>query len=257
MSRLLRVVAIGLVVITAAVAAQEPFMWRGGWGRRFPPRFPTAESFDGRFTFCRLMFTSAWREPSGSGWNTDYPGAENNLAIRTSELTKIRINFDAPDEPSHYVVRMTDDPSLFQCPFTLASDVGTIGLSQQEAARLGQYLRKGGFLWVDDLAVDPAILVPKRWDAATTADGLTAARATIADIGQVSFEADELEPPLRALAEDRGWKAGDLFMAIRVAVTGRTATPPLFDTLVALGYGRTLDRLDRAIETLAAAPAGS
>ena len=40
---------------------------------------------------------------------------------------------------------------------------------------------------------------------------------------------------MRALAEERGWKAGDLFMAIRVAVTGRTATPPLFDSLVALG----------------------
>jgi glutamyl-tRNA synthetase len=39
-------------------------------------------------------------------------------------------------------------------------------------------------------------------------------------------------------------------MAIRVAVTGRTATPPLFDTLVALGRERTLARLDRAIETL-------
>ena len=39
-------------------------------------------------------------------------------------------------------------------------------------------------------------------------------------------------------------------MAIRVAVTGRTATPPLFDTLVALGRERTLERLDRAIEVL-------
>ena len=64
------------------------------------------------------------------------------------------------------------------------------------------------------------------------------------------FEADELEPPLRALAEARGWKAGDLFMAIRVAVTGRTATPPLFDTLVALGRERVLDRLDRALAVL-------
>ena len=36
-------------------------------------------------------------------------------------------------------------------------------------------------------------------------------------------------------------------MAIRVAVTGRTATPPLFDTLVALGPDRTLDRLAAAI----------
>jgi glutamyl-tRNA synthetase len=42
-------------------------------------------------------------------------------------------------------------------------------------------------------------------------------------------------------------------MTIRVAVTGRTATPPLFDTLVALGRERTLRRLDRAIEVLARA----
>ena len=107
-----------------------------------------------------------------------------------------------------------------------------------------------GFLWIDRLVVDPATLVPKRWDAATTTEGLVAARATIADLGSVAFEADELEPPLRALAEARGWKAGDLFMAIRVAVTGRTATPPLFDTLVALGRERTLDRIDAAIAAL-------
>ena len=62
------------------------------------------------------------------------------------------------------------------------------------------------------------------------------------------IEADELEPPLRALSEARGWKAGDLFMAIRVAVTGRTTAPPLFDSLVALGYERTLARLDAARE---------
>ena len=107
-----------------------------------------------------------------------------------------------------------------------------------------------GFLWVRDLEVDPATLVPKRWDAATTNEALMAAREVIADTGAISFEADELEPPLRALAEARGWKAGDLFMAIRVAVTGRTATPPLFDTLVALGRERTLERLARAVAAL-------
>jgi glutamyl-tRNA synthetase len=107
-----------------------------------------------------------------------------------------------------------------------------------------------GFLWVRSVPIEPSVLVPKRWDAATTLDGLAAARSTIAAVGEVTFEADELEPPLRALAEARGWKAGDLFMAIRVAVTGRTATPPLFDTMVALGRERTLERLDRALEAL-------
>ena len=106
------------------------------------------------------------------------------------------------------------------------------------------------FVFVEDLAVDPALLVPKRWDAATTAAGLEAALGVIESGGFVSFEADELEPPLRALCEERGWKVGDLFMAIRVAVTGRTATPPLFDTMVAIGYERTLARLRAAVTHL-------
>ena len=109
-----------------------------------------------------------------------------------------------------------------------------------------------GFLWVDTLDVDPALLVPKRWDAATTRDGLTAARDVLAAHDAVTWEAEELEPPMRTLAETRGWKAGDLFMAVRVAATGRTATPPLFDTLVALGRERTLARLDAAIAALQA-----
>jgi glutamyl-tRNA synthetase len=79
---------------------------------------------------------------------------------------------------------------------------------------------------------------------------LAAAREVLAAHDSVTWEADELEPPLRSLAERRGWKAGDLFMAIRVAVTGKSATPPLFDTLVALGPERTLARLDAAIAAL-------
>jgi glutamyl-tRNA synthetase len=121
---------------------------------------------------------------------------------------------------------------------------------QERLPRLGAIGDLVGFLWVDDIRVDPAVVVPKRWDGTITREALRAARDTISGIGQVSYEADELEPPLRALAEARGWKAGDLFMAIRVAVTGRTATPPLFDTLVALGPERTLARLDSAVAVL-------
>jgi nondiscriminating glutamyl-tRNA synthetase len=123
---------------------------------------------------------------------------------------------------------------------------------QDRLPTLGAIGELVGFLWVTDVSVDAQMLVPKRWDAGTTRDALAAARATIADVGEVSFEADELEPRLRELAEGRGWKAGDLFMAIRVAVTGRTATPPLFDTLVALGRDRALTRIDRALDVLGA-----
>ncbi len=113
-----------------------------------------------------------------------------------------------------------------------------------------------GFLWTDELDVDPATIAPKRWDAATTREALAAARDRMAAHDAVTWEADELEPPLRDLVESRGWKAGDLFMAIRVATTGRTATPPLFDTLVALGRDRTLLRLDAAIAGLGTVVAG-
>jgi len=126
-----------------------------------------------------------------------------------------------------------------------------VPIIQERLPTLGAVGDLIGFLWVDDVTIDPAILVPKRWDRETTLTALRAARQAIdGSVGPVSFEADELEPPMRALAEARGWKAGDLFMAIRVAATGRTATPPLFDSLVALGRERTLARLDRAIETL-------
>jgi glutamyl-tRNA synthetase len=102
------------------------------------------------------------------------------------------------------------------------------------------------FVFIDDVELDPATLVPKRWDPAATVTGLTEAARVIEELGQVSFEADELEPPLRALCEVHGWKVGDLFMAVRVAITGRKATPPLFDVMVALGYGTTIARLKAA-----------
>jgi hypothetical protein len=85
----------------------------------------------------------------GMGWSTDYPYAEINLMTRLSELTNTDISRDAQELPNHYVVRLTD-AALFNCPFVMASDIGTIGLTADEAVRLRSYLLKGGFLWVDD-----------------------------------------------------------------------------------------------------------
>ena len=121
----------------------------------YPPRYPPKDFEDGTFMICKLQFTSVRFESMGIGWSTDYPYAGINLMIRMSELTRVPITRNENDEPNYWVVRLTDD-ALFRCPILMGSDVGTMGLSSQEAVRLRQYLLKGGFLWVDDFWGTPA-----------------------------------------------------------------------------------------------------
>jgi hypothetical protein len=109
-----------------------------------PPQMP-----DGDVPGCHMLYTSVRREQNGAGWRTDYPWGQRHLLIRLAELTKTRVSWLSPGVPHSWLVRLTDD-ALFQCPYLMASDVGTIGLTPQEASRLRLYLEKGGFLWVDD-----------------------------------------------------------------------------------------------------------
>jgi hypothetical protein len=125
-------------------------------GRGMRARFATDGDFDGRFNFCRLMYTSVLREEGGIGWGTDYPGADQNLSVRLSELTKTAVSRQADGQPNHLVVRATD-PQLFKCPWVQMSDGGTAGFSDEEAARLREYLLKGGFVWADDFWGDAAM----------------------------------------------------------------------------------------------------
>jgi hypothetical protein len=113
-----------------------------------PAELPPLEFPDRHVAGCHLLYTSVRRESNGNGWRTDYPWGQRNLLTRLSEMTKTRISTQ-DGVPHVYLVRLTD-PALFQCSFVMASDVGTIGLSDEEAAALGLYLRKGGFMWVDD-----------------------------------------------------------------------------------------------------------
>ena len=136
-----------VLLLTTAASAQY-----GGFSRmrRVPPRFPAGDaSFDGGFTFCRVMYSSNRREAGGQGWSTDYPDADINLSIRFAELTKTRVSVQPSGVPNHFVVRLTD-PWLSRCPFVLGSDVGTMSLTDDEVTALHHYLVKGGFLWVDD-----------------------------------------------------------------------------------------------------------
>ena len=98
---------------------------------------------DRDFAFCKLMYEQVRYEDLGMGWATDYPYAGINLMHRFSDLTTARVSLDQGGNPNHWVVRLTD-PGLFNCPFVMAADVGTIGLSQIEAAQLRASETAGG-----------------------------------------------------------------------------------------------------------------
>src|SRR5688572_2954615 len=132
MSRLVTLMAAALVLASAGYAVAQ-FRGRGvDRNAMAPARFP-----DGDFVICRLVYTEVRRY--GVGWRTDYPLGERNLSIRFSELTRTRVSKRGDGEPNHYLVRLTDE-QLFSCPFLMAGDIGSIGLSATDAARLREYL---------------------------------------------------------------------------------------------------------------------
>jgi hypothetical protein len=151
-----------LVLVLSSGYAYAQFRQRGfeGFGglrgeQGDPAELPQQEMPDRNFTACHMLYTSVRREANGAGWRTDYPWGERHLMTRLSELTKTRVSLLTADTPHSYLVRLTDD-ALFDCSFLMASDVGTIGLSAEEALGLRKYLEKGGFLWVDDFWGDAA-----------------------------------------------------------------------------------------------------
>jgi glutamyl-tRNA synthetase len=79
---------------------------------------------------------------------------------------------------------------------------------------------------------------------------LTAAVARRLGAFKFAVLAIRRETPVRALSERLGWKAGDLFMALRVAVTMRRVSTPLFETMEVLGREECLARLDAAMARL-------
>jgi glutamyl-tRNA synthetase len=96
----------------------------------------------------------------------------------------------------------------------------------------------------------PEQLIPKGRDAAATASALTSAAATMGAL--TGWTRESIEVALRGLAERLGWSSRDLFMALRVAVTGRTVTPPLIESISRLEKATVVARLERAARALAA-----
>jgi glutamyl-tRNA synthetase len=65
-------------------------------------------------------------------------------------------------------------------------------------------------------------------------------------IGRVDLVPATLEAELRALAEAGGWKAKDLLMALRFAVSGKKVTPPIIESMCVLGREACVARIEAA-----------
>lgn len=126
---------------------------------------------------------------------------------------------------------------------------GIVPLIQERLKKLTDAVELVDFFFVDRISYDPALLVGKKMTAAESLAALRKARETLAALPD--FEEKTLETALRALVEELGLKAGQLFGIIRVATTGKKVAPPLFGTLSVLGRERVLERLDNAGEVLA------
>ena len=104
--------------------------------------------YDGAFVFCRIAFRQS-PDGDGNGWSVDYPRADLNFPFRLGQLTGTPISRDRRGEPNHVVVSLTD-PHLFECPFVMMTEPGGAYFDREEAAKLREYIDKGGFLWADD-----------------------------------------------------------------------------------------------------------
>jgi glutamyl-tRNA synthetase len=141
-------------------------------------------------------------------------------------------------------------PYLQQAELEIGDDlVGGAALIRERLTVLSEAPQWLAFLGPDVQLAAPE-LTPKRLAASATAALLRTAAPILAGVGGAADDAG-VEESLRTLASAAGAKFGDLMMALRLATTGSTVSPPLFGSLRLLGATKVARRLEAAIAVLA------
>jgi len=122
-----------------------------------------------------------------------------------------------------------------------------VPLIQERMRTLKEGVEFADFFFVDELGYDSGLLLGKGLAREVAVAALEAARGRLE---AVPFDASSLEGVLRPLAAELGLKTGEFFGLLRVAITGRTAAPPLFQTMTVLGEERCLKRIQEARQRL-------
>jgi glutamyl-tRNA synthetase len=121
-------------------------------------------------------------------------------------------------------------------------------LIQERARTLADVSELAEFFFVDKLEYEKRLLIGKGMSQESATRALEVARQRLGQLAR--FDAETLEVLLRPLAVKLGLKTGQLFGTLRVATTGRTAAPPLFQTMAVLGKERCLKRIRVAVGKL-------
>lgn len=96
-------------------------------------------------------------------------------------------------------------------------------------------------------AVSPdQTLLLKKSTADEVKNQLEVTKQLLSEISDSDWNVETLETTIRELQEKQGWKKNQYFMMLRLAATGKKATPPLFDTLYVIGKKQLLERLTQA-----------
>jgi glutamyl-tRNA synthetase len=159
-----------------------------------------------------------------------------------------------------YIRKLTDEQLALRLrpflPDALADEtvLRLVPLVKERLVRLADATELVAFLTETDAQVaalyEADALLPKKRSPGEVAEAVTAAREVLAGLGDADFVADVLETACRARADELGWKAGDFFRPLRMAITGRSVSPPLFGSMELLGRERVLARLDAALGRL-------
>ena len=118
------------------------------------------------------------------------------------------------------------------CPQELV--VKIVPLIQERLVRLGEFENLTEWFY-REVKPDPKIMVKEQLEESIK---------VIEGLGK--WENEAMEASFRQVTEEKGWKPGQFFMMLRVALTGKTVTPPLFATMEVLGKQVVLDRLAHA-----------
>jgi glutamyl-tRNA synthetase len=179
----------------------------------------------------------------------DLSGINNSPARFSYErLESMNAYYIRQLEPDDLARRLV--PFLRQESFDVeAADlVPIVPLIQERIKTLSEAVGWIDFFFRDPIDLDASQLVAKKMIAAESHDALQQARDRLAALPD--FDVETIDAALRGLADELGLKVGQLLGIVRVAVSGKTVAPPLFETLSILGRERVLARIDRGIEAL-------